>query len=241
MNRIPQPPTRSPFTLIELLVVIAIIAILASMLLPGLLRARDSSRTTLCANNERQLYLAFSIYCDDHDGFLPRADTTLWGQPASGNKKWAWIMATELSPAVRTDRFGGIFYNPTLAVDPYGFLSCPAVPMVPPQSYNSFEFIDYGMNYWGIGGCGTWAARVYRKLSDVPDPAGQIGFGDSCDAEAGSRGAFQYHPQYKTVKFPHNVTTVTNVLYDDGHVQSQDRSILYPTATYFTKAPWGNP
>jgi len=59
------------FTLVELLVVIAIIAILAALLLPALAKARERAEGISCLNNTRQLTLAWQLYADDHDGFLP--------------------------------------------------------------------------------------------------------------------------------------------------------------------------
>jgi prepilin-type N-terminal cleavage/methylation domain-containing protein/prepilin-type processing-associated H-X9-DG protein len=70
-----RPPKQAPhgrraFTLVELLVTIAIIAILASLLVPAIARAKGSGRQIVCENNLRQLGLGWTIYAQDNNDRL---------------------------------------------------------------------------------------------------------------------------------------------------------------------------
>lgn len=62
---------KAAFTLVELLVVIGIIAVLISILLPALGKARASAQTVACASNMKQIGVAFTQYVNAYKGFLP--------------------------------------------------------------------------------------------------------------------------------------------------------------------------
>ena len=93
----------SGFTLIELLVVIAIIALLMSILMPALSRARNQGRRVACANNIKQIGTSLHLYGADYDGKLPLN--------AGGN--WLWDIAYSTTDYIlRTGGDRKTFYCP---------------------------------------------------------------------------------------------------------------------------------
>ena len=79
------------FTLIELLVVVAIIALLVSILLPSLSRARMQAKTVLCMSNARQIAQAFHFYAQDYGGQLPvYCNVTLYRAPERAGFDGYW-------------------------------------------------------------------------------------------------------------------------------------------------------
>ena len=92
------------FTLIELLVVISIIALLVSILMPALSKAREQARKTVCASNLRSNALALRIYSEQNNDKLPTQSPTGW---------WPWDLSYWTSDIIlKNGAEPEIFYCP---------------------------------------------------------------------------------------------------------------------------------
>lgn len=93
--------SRRAFTLIELLVVVAIIALLISILLPSLSKARAQARTVQCATRISQLGKSILMYSDDYDEYPPFVGSTAEGdlRPRDPRENWIFQLPSDWSQA----------------------------------------------------------------------------------------------------------------------------------------------
>jgi len=105
----PQRPRIAGFTLVELLVVIGIIALLISILVPALSKAREQSLRVKCLSNVRQLAMVTQMYANDNKMWLPFSS---WGQDSTyPNAVVNWLYTPPITEANAYQRLEtGSFY-----------------------------------------------------------------------------------------------------------------------------------
>jgi len=212
------------FTLIELLVVIAIIAILASMLLPALSKARAKAGTIKCASNCKQIGNFFNIYQNDFNGFFPPdgGSTPKYPfVPGSATQRYMW--PGYFAYAMNAINYKSGLYNKAAS----GIFYCPATSNNI-SSDSQFMYIDYGYNFNHLGTSNRYDGGTYggvpAKSNQIKKPSATILLADSTNyttsgiwPEYGSYRISDYFVASSGVIDTRH-TSQANILWVDGHV-----------------------
>lgn len=183
------------FTLIELLVVIGIITVLMTLLLPAIVKSRDSARSTQCQSNLRQMNIGLLEYEQANKSYLPYRieDPTYKNKYGVYRPRWQWIVAEYLGrPLQNLDAISaasqanlGANYDPTytqLSIDNEIFVD-PA--MNDEANAKSIRNGAYGYNFQYLGNSRNMTdgdittPYVHYPVRALPDQARTISFADS--------------------------------------------------------------
>ena len=237
-------PRRNAFTLIELLVVVAIIALLISILLPSLSKAREQARIVKCGSQLRQLGMAWQYYSMDHRGSYPLG-LSWWasGEVPAYSYWWSYErgVARYLPTAVLSDGGAPPEHQPSGVESIYRGWFCPEhVGEALDPSGSIPAIVGYQFNF-SIGYY-RWTKKV-----QIPQPSRTpmlFCFWDNTSLTSPMQNYFSdpYYSagHYRSRGFMNGVTGAhpagNSFLLSDGHVEFQNS--LPERADYIDQYDW---
>jgi prepilin-type N-terminal cleavage/methylation domain-containing protein/prepilin-type processing-associated H-X9-DG protein len=225
---------RRAFTLIELLVVIAIIAILASLLLPALAKSKVQAQRTACLNKLRQWGMAFVMYEDDNNNFIPEqgpgTSSTLntWADLEAPTNAAVWYNA--LPPLLSVRSAATLATNIPAFYDTSGLLHCPSVQFPAGYLTGTDALFSLAMNSKLITG-----SAVTISASSILQPSRTVIFLENrlageplVDPDQTTKDLGQPASYADRFVARHNQTG--NLVFSDGHVQAFPGNQVVETA-----------
>jgi prepilin-type N-terminal cleavage/methylation domain-containing protein/prepilin-type processing-associated H-X9-DG protein len=199
------------FTLLELLVVIAIIAVLGSLLLPALARARNQGRSAVCLGNLKQWGLATVLYAADHEDYLPPDGAP---NPGPSHTNTGWYV--QLPQQLDLPRYHEQAWRTNAAVDPgWTVWLCPANR----RRSNGRNLFHYCLNE-NINGTGNEEVAV--RLSGLQQPSALVWLFDSKNLPAVGKWNFLHTNLHGGG---------AHILYLDGHARRFSKSAYWDSGT----------
>lgn len=198
------------FTLLELLISLGIITVLASLLMPSVLRARDKANRSHCISNLKQIGNALHLYANDYEDHIPPIMDSYLSLSIP-------IITMQMGPRAQPVALGKLCTEYNLPAELFG---CPANHLRKPKAIQKA---------WNDGGT-VQTAYIYREtdygLNKVSSSSKNSGKAILMD--------FACIPHSGDILKPHNFESV-NILYLDGHVRNRKnnptKGVLFTTWT----------